>query len=113
MAAFFFRLSGKVEPQKHARARVGLHRSRREVTTLAATTRRVNPAIRGEDVATMLLAHADGATSVVEVTDIEGEWRGTDLGALAPVEPSCRFGFSSTPRRPSVTSVVTTIERPV
>jgi hypothetical protein len=54
-----------------------------------------------------------GATSVVEVTAIEGEWRGTDLGALAPVEPPCRFGFSSTPRRPSVTSVVTTIERPV
>jgi hypothetical protein len=54
-----------------------------------------------------------GATSVVEVTDIEGEWRGTDLGALAPVDPPCRFGFSSTPRRPSVTRVVTTIERPV
>ncbi len=54
-----------------------------------------------------------GATSVVEVTAIEGEFRGTDLGALAPVDPPCRFGFSSTPRRPSVTSVVTTIERPV
>lgn len=37
-----------------------------EVQTLAATTRRVNPAIRGEDVATMLLAHEDGATSVVD-----------------------------------------------
>lgn len=53
-----------------------------------------------------------GATSVVAVTTIEGEWRGTPLGALAPVEPPCRFGFSSTPKRPSVTSVVTTIERP-
>jgi hypothetical protein len=52
-----------------------------------------------------------GATSVVEVTAIAGEWRGTELGALAPVDPPCRFGFSSTPRRPSVTSVVTTIER--
>ena len=37
-----------------------------EVTALAATTQRVNPAIRGEDVATMLLAHAGGATSVVD-----------------------------------------------
>lgn len=53
-----------------------------------------------------------GATSVVAVTAIQGEWRGTDLGTLAPVEPPCRFGFSSTPKRPSVTSVVTTIERP-
>lgn len=52
-----------------------------------------------------------GATSVRAVTRIEGEWRGSDLGALARVEPPCRFGFSSTPARPSVTSVVTTVER--
>ena len=52
-----------------------------------------------------------GATSVVAVTAIEGEWRGADLGRLAPVDPPCQFGFSSTPKRPSVTSVVTTIER--
>ena len=37
-----------------------------DVATLAATTQRVNPAIRGEDVATALLAHASGATSVVD-----------------------------------------------
>ena len=54
-----------------------------------------------------------GATSVAAVTAIEGEWRGADLGGLAPVDPPCRFGFSSTPRRPSVTSVVTTVERTV
>ena len=52
-----------------------------------------------------------GATGVVAVTAVAGEWRGTDLGRLAAVDPPCRFGFSSTPRRPSVTSVVTTIER--
>lgn len=54
-----------------------------------------------------------GATSVRAVTAISGSWRGTDLGALADVDPPCRFGFSSTPRRPSVTSVVTTVERSV
>ncbi len=53
-----------------------------------------------------------GATSVAAVTAIDGTWRGSDLGDLAPVDPPCRFGFSSTPRRPSVTSVVTTVERP-
>lgn len=52
-----------------------------------------------------------GATSVSAVTSLTGTWRGTDLGTLAPVDPPCRFGFSSTPRRPSVTSVVTTVER--
>lgn len=51
-----------------------------------------------------------GATSVRAVTSLRGTWRGEDLGALAPVDPPCRFGFSSTPRRPSVTAVVTTIE---
>ena len=52
-----------------------------------------------------------GATSARAVTALAGAWRGVDLGALAPVDPPCRFGFSSTPRRPSVTAVVTTIER--
>ena len=52
-----------------------------------------------------------GATSVDAVTSIAGRWRDIDLGSLAPVDPPCRFGFSSTPRRPSVTRVVTTIER--
>jgi hypothetical protein len=53
-----------------------------------------------------------GATSARAVTALHGTWRGEDLGALAPVDPPCRFGFSSTPRRPSVTTVVTTVERP-
>ncbi len=33
---------------------------------LSATTKRINPAIKGEDVATMLIAHETGATSVVD-----------------------------------------------
>ncbi len=37
-----------------------------DVTRLSATTQRINPAIKGEDVATMLLAHDSGATSVVD-----------------------------------------------
>ncbi|WP_216658915.1 hypothetical protein [Nocardioides sp. zg-1230] len=52
-----------------------------------------------------------GATSVDAVRSIAGRWRDVDLGSLAPVDPPCRFGFSSTLRRPSVTQVVTTIER--
>ncbi|GIL37359.1 hypothetical protein [Phycicoccus sp. DTK01] len=50
-----------------------------------------------------------GATDVHAVTAMSGRFDGTDLGALAPVDPPCRFGFSSTPRRPSVTEVTTTI----
>jgi len=36
------------------------------VVHLSATTRRINPKIRGEDVATMLLAHENGVASVVD-----------------------------------------------
>lgn len=37
-----------------------------EVVSLAARTASINPHVRGEDVATMLLGHADGATSIVD-----------------------------------------------
>lgn len=50
-----------------------------------------------------------GATDLHAVTALDGIFEGEPLGALAPVDPPCRFGFSSTPRRPSVTSVVTTV----
>lgn len=50
-----------------------------------------------------------GATDLRTVTALTGAFDGRPLGDLAPVDPPCRFGFSSTPRRPSVTDVVTTI----
>ena len=50
-----------------------------------------------------------GATDLHAGTSLAGRFAGVALGALAPVAPPCRFGFSSTPRRPSVTSVVTTV----
>lgn len=50
-----------------------------------------------------------GATDVHAVTELVGRFEGRELGLLAPVHPSCRFGFSSTPRWPSVTDVVTTV----
>lgn len=50
-----------------------------------------------------------GATDLVSVTSLEGRFEGRHLGGLAPVDPPCSFGFSSTPRRPSVTEVVTTV----
>ncbi|SOC36049.1 predicted dehydrogenase [Rhizobium subbaraonis] len=39
-----------------------------DVTRLTARTRRVNPKIKGEDVATILLDHENGATSIVDVS---------------------------------------------
>lgn len=39
-------------------------------------------------------------------------WGGQDLGGLRDVDPPARFGFSSTPARPSVVQVVSTVEVP-
>ena len=50
-----------------------------------------------------------GATDVRAVLAATGTFDGRPLGPLRPVHPPCRFGFSSTPRRPSVTTVVTTV----
>ncbi|MBD5785087.1 hypothetical protein IF650_02735 [Cellulosimicrobium terreum] len=50
-----------------------------------------------------------GATDVHAVVEVTSTWDGAPLGGLAPVDPPVRFGFGSTPRRPAVTDVVTTI----
>jgi hypothetical protein len=51
-----------------------------------------------------------GATDTHRVVAMSGAFDGADLGRLADVDPPCSFGFSSSPRRPSVTHVVTTVE---
>lgn len=50
-----------------------------------------------------------GATDHRRVLSVGGRWRGADLGSLAPVAPEPGFGFGSTPERPSVTDLVTTV----
>ena len=50
-----------------------------------------------------------GATDLHRVVAMSGTLEDAPLGSLAPVDPPCRFGFSSTPRTPSVTTVVTTV----
>ena len=44
------------------------------------------------------------------ITAVRALWGSADLGALAPVVPAVRFGFSSVPASPTVTRVRTTIE---
>ncbi|UDY37551.1 hypothetical protein [Dermatobacter hominis] len=53
-----------------------------------------------------------GATDQRRLTAVRAAWGGTDLGTLADVWPPVRFGFSSTPRRPTVVDVTTTVELP-
>ena len=53
-----------------------------------------------------------GAYDLCRIAAAQGTWRDLDLGRLAPVDPPVRFGFGSSPRRPSVTDLVTTIRLP-
>lgn len=50
-----------------------------------------------------------GATDRHRVVAVHATWEGRALGALADVTPPVRFGFSSTPRRPSIVAVHTTV----
>ena len=52
-----------------------------------------------------------GATDRHAVDAVTATWEGRDLGPLAAVDPPVRFGFSSTPRRPSIVAVTTTVRR--
>jgi hypothetical protein len=52
------------------------------------------------------------ATDNRRVLLLSATWRGTDLGDLTDVVPPVRFGFGSTPVRPSWTQVTTTVRVP-
>lgn len=49
------------------------------------------------------------ARDVRSITGLTASWEGADLGTLGPVDPPVRFGFGSTPRRPSLVTLVTTV----
>ncbi|WNM36471.1 hypothetical protein RKE30_10495 [Streptomyces sp. Li-HN-5-11] len=50
-----------------------------------------------------------GARDLRRITAATAVLEGLDLGPLAVVEPPVRFGFGSTPRRPSLVRVTTTV----
>jgi hypothetical protein len=45
------------------------------------------------------------ATQVRRLTHARATWEGDELGALAPVTPPVRFGFASSPARPTLTAL--------
>jgi hypothetical protein len=51
-----------------------------------------------------------GARHQHRITAASASWDGRDLGALTPVDPPVTFGFGSTPKAPSVTTITTTID---
>lgn len=50
-----------------------------------------------------------GARDLHRISAAVTAWEGEDLGAMVPIDPPVQFGFASTPARPSVTDLVTTV----
>lgn len=86
-------------------------RSRAFATLVDPVARRVHPGVRTRGSAGNGRREYYGARDQHAVTGLSGSWHGRDLGSLTEVSPAPDFGFSSTPRRPSLTRVTTTVVR--
>jgi hypothetical protein len=71
--------------------------------------RRLMPGVRTAGEARQGRREYYGALDLCRVVGLGGRFDGVDLGGLAPLQPPCDFGFSSAPRTPSVTRLVTTV----
>jgi hypothetical protein len=74
--------------------------------------RKVLPGVRTHGTAGAGRYEFYGAHDLHTVSSVAATWQGDTLGALAPVAPAPRFGFASTPRRPGLTALTTTVVRP-
>ncbi|GAA1128793.1 hypothetical protein GCM10009670_21520 [Citricoccus alkalitolerans] len=52
------------------------------------------------------------ARDLRRITASSATWAGQDLGGLAELDPPAEFGFSSTPRQPSLTALTSTVRLP-
>jgi hypothetical protein len=52
------------------------------------------------------------ARDLHRITASTASWAGQDLGGLAELDPPAEFGFSSTPRHPSLTTLTSTVRLP-
>lgn len=80
-------------------------------TAVDPIARRVFPGVRTKGSAGGGRREYYGARDQHAVTALSGTWQGKDLGGLTDVDPPPDFGFSSTPARPCLTRVVTTVVR--
>jgi hypothetical protein len=71
--------------------------------------RRVLPGVRTVGSATGDRREYYAALDLHGITHADARWKGIDQGALAPVDPPVRFGFGSTPSRPSLARMVTLV----
>lgn len=87
----------------------GLATDPRWITLTDVVARTLLPGVRTRGSAGSGREEFYGALDLHRLADATLVWDGIDQGPLAPVEPPVRFGFSSTPRTPSLTRVVTLV----
>lgn len=74
--------------------------------------RRVMPGVRTHGTAGGNRTEWYAARDAWHVESLEASWAGHDLGGLAPVSPSVRFGFGSAPARPTLTRLSSFVRLP-
>jgi hypothetical protein len=79
------------------------------VSAIDAVARRVLPGVRTVGSAGRGRREFYAALDLRRIARATVAWEGVDQGDLAPVEPPVRFGFGSTPRRPSLARIVTLV----
>jgi hypothetical protein len=73
---------------------------------------RVLPGVRTHGTAGGGRRELYAALDLRRITAAELRWEGAGQGPLAPVDPPVRFGFGSTPARPSLVRIVTLVRQP-
>ncbi|WP_245607234.1 hypothetical protein [Pseudonocardia spinosispora] len=79
------------------------------ISAIDHVARRVLPGVRTVGTAGNGRREYYAALDLHRITGADVRWNGEDQGVLADVDPPVRFGFGSTPKRPSVARVVTLV----
>jgi hypothetical protein len=79
------------------------------VAAIDAVARRVLPGVRTVGSAGRGRREFYAALDLRRIARATVAWDGADQGDLAPVDPPVRFGFGSTPRKPSLARIVTLV----
>ena len=87
----------------------GLRTSEAWAQAIDPVARLVQPGVRTHGTAGKGRVEWYAAIDLHAIVAATGTWRGASLGTLMPVSPPVSFGFSSAPRSPSLTRVVSTV----
>lgn len=89
-----------------------LGRTRSFARVTDAVAQRVMPGVRTLGSAGGGRTEWYAARDLHHLVESTAEWNGADLGSLTEIDPPAEFGFSSTPRAPSLTALTSTVRVP-